>query len=420
MSGSSAQAIYEGHRCDASILALLDGAGPGAGPALGPARKVVEGLTSYLAKRLAMALFTIYIVISLSFFMVRLMPGNAIEYLEAQMTIQGGLSPEEIQQKVRAIYGVLPSGPLWKQYLQYVGNAFHGNLGNSITNPGQSVVSIVAGALPWTVFTISVALIISFVIGLIMGTVMAAFPKTWFAKLITAVASFLSAIPNYLVAIVLLYFFADQHAWFPLDGAYSVGLQPGLNWPFIQSALVHAVLPIATYVIVGFGGWALIMKGSVVTTLGADYVRAAESWGLSSRRVMQSYIGRNSMLPMVTNLALAVGFLFGASVFVETYLTYPGIGYYLIDAVNSRDYSLMMGCFIIITVAVIFANLIVDLMYPLVDPRIVSPAESKRTRFGTSGTPTGRPGPVGSSLAEQTMVGSAVGSAPGAPVSDVG
>ena len=420
MSGSSAQPIYEDHRCDASILALLYGAGPGAGPALEPARKVVEGLTSYLAKRLAMALFTIYIVISLSFFMVRLMPGNAIEYLEAQMTIQGGLSPEEIQQKVRAIYGVLPSGPLWKQYLQYVGNAFHGNLGNSITNPGQSVVSIVAGALPWTVFTISVALIISFVIGLIMGTVMAAFPKTWFAKLITAVASFLSAIPNYLVAIVLLYFFADQHAWFPLDGAYSVGLQPGLNWPFIQSALVHAVLPIATYVIVGFGGWALIMKGSVVTTLGTDYVRAAESWGLSSRRVMQSYIGRNSMLPMVTNLALAVGFLFGASVFVETYLTYPGIGYYLIDAVNSRDYSLMMGCFIIITVAVIFANLIVDLMYPLVDPRIVSPAQSKRTRFGTSGIPTGPPGPVGSSLAEQTMVGAAVGSAPGAPVSDVG
>ena len=186
-----------------------------------------KGLTSYLAKRLAMALFTIYIVISLSFFMVRLMPGNAIEYLEAQMTIQGGLSPEEIQQKVRAIYGVLPSGPLWKQYLQYVGNAFHGDLGNSITNPGQSVVSIVAGALPWTVFTISVALIISFVIGLIMGTVMAAFPKTWFAKLMTAVTSFLSAIPNYLVAIVLLYFFADQHAWFPLDGAYSIGLHSG-------------------------------------------------------------------------------------------------------------------------------------------------------------------------------------------------
>jgi peptide/nickel transport system permease protein len=403
----SAQAIHEGGHGQAHILAWFDGAGRGFGPAFEQARKVVEGVTSYLARRLAMAVFTIYVVISLSFFIVRLMPGNAIEYLEAQMTTQGGLSPEEIQEKVRAIYGVLPSGPLWKQYVQYVGNAFHGNLGNSIVNPGQSVVSIVAGALPWTVFCISVALIISFAVGLIMGTLMATFPKTWFAKLMTAVASFLSAIPNYLVAIVLLYFFADQHAWFPLDGTYSVGLTPGLNWPFIQSALDHAVLPIATYFIVSFGGWALLMKGSVVTTLGADYVRAAESWGLSSRRVTQSYIGRNSLLPMVTNLALSVGFLFGGAVFVETYFTYPGIGYYLINAVNSRDYSLMMGCFIVITVSVVFANLLVDLMYPLVDPRIVSPAQSKRARFGTSGVATGPPGPVGSSLGEQTMTGGA-------------
>jgi peptide/nickel transport system permease protein len=215
---------------------------------------------------------------------------------------------------------------------------------------------------------------------------------------------------------VLLYFFADQHAWFPVDGTYSIGLQSGLNWPFIQSALNHAVLPVATYVIVGFGGWALVMKGSVVTTLGADYVRAAESWGLSSRRVTQSYLGRNSMLPMVTNLALSVGALFGASVFVETYLTYPGIGYYLINAVNSRDYSLMMGCFIVITVAVIVGNLIVDLMYPLIDPRIVRSAMSKRARVPASGTAPGPPAPVGSALTEPTMVGAA----PGLPVSDVG
>jgi len=376
-------------------------------------------VTSYLAKRLAMAIFTVYIVVSLSFFMIRLMPGNPMEYLEAQMVQEGGLSPQEILAKVQAIYGIMPKGPIINQYFQYIGNALHGNLGNSITDPGVSVVSIIAGALPWTIFTISVALLISFVLGLILGTIMAAFPKGWFAKLITGVSSFTSAIPNYLVAIVLLYFFADQHAWFPLDGAYTTGLTPGFNWPFIQSALDHAVLPISAYVIVSFGGWALVMKGSVVTTLGADYVRAAESWGLSSRRVTQSYIGRNSMLPMVTNLALSVGFLVGGSVFVEAYFNYPGIGYYLINAVDSRDYSLMMGCFILITISVVFANLVVDLMYPLVDPRIASPAASKRARFGTSGISRGQPGPVGSTLAGQTMVGAAAGSAPGSPVSNV-
>jgi peptide/nickel transport system permease protein len=376
---------------------------------------VVEGVTAYLAKRLAMAIFTVYVVISLSFFMVRLMPGNAMELIEAQLNQEGGLSPEEIQAKVRAIYGIAPRGPLWQQYLHYIANASRGNLGNSITNPGVSVVSIIAGALPWTVFIISISLLISFVLGLILGTIMATYPKSWFAKLTTGLTSFLSAIPVYLVAIVLLYFFADQHAWFPLDGAYTTGVNPGFNWAFIQSALDHAVLPIASFVIVSFGGWSLLMKGSVVTTLGADYVRAAESWGLSSRRVTQSYIGRNSMLPMVTNLALSVGFLVGGSVFVETYFNYPGIGYYLINAVNSRDYSLMMGCFILITIAVIFANLAVDLTYPLVDPRILSPAASKRARFGTSGIPTRQPGPVGSTIAEQTMVGAAAGSAAAAP-----
>lgn len=124
-----------------------------------------------------MAIFTVYIVISLSFFMIRLMPGNPMEYLEAQMVQEGGLSPQEIQAKVQAIYGIMPKGPIINQYFQYVGNALHGNLGNSITNPGVSVVSIIAGALPWTIFTISVALLISFVLGLILGTIMAAFPK---------------------------------------------------------------------------------------------------------------------------------------------------------------------------------------------------------------------------------------------------
>ena len=303
MSGLSARVIYEGHRCDARILALLDGAGPSCSPELEPARKVVEGLTSYLAKRLAMAVFTIYIVISLSFFMVRLMPGNAIEYLEAQMTIQGGLSPEEIQQKVRAIYGVLPSGPLWKQYLQYVGNAFHGNLGNSITNPGQSV-----GEHPRR----SASLDGLHHIGrphhqlrdrarhrhrhgrLPEDMVRQAHDRRGVLPLGHTQLSCRHCAALFLCRSARLV---------PPRRRDSVGLQPGLNWPFIQSALVHAVLPIATYVIVGFGGWALIMKGSVVTTLGADYVRAAEAWGLSSRRVTRSYIGRNSMLPMVTNLA---------------------------------------------------------------------------------------------------------------------
>jgi peptide/nickel transport system permease protein len=201
----------------------------------------------------------------------------------------------------------------------------------------------------------------------------------------TFIVSLLSSIPNYLVAIALIYFLTDLHPVFPLGGAYSARVDPGLNFPFINSVIAHAILPIAAYVITGFGGWALTMKGSVTTILGSDYVRAAQSWGLSKRRVTQSYIGRNSLLPMVTSLALSLGYMFGGSVFIETFFTYPGVGYYLVNAVNGRDYSLMMGCFILITIAVVVSNFAVDILYPLVDPRIArvggpkkaSPASAK-------------------------------------------
>lgn len=342
-------------------------------------------MTSYVLKRLGVAAFIIYVVVTLSFFMVRLMPGNAIQYLEDQLEAAGGLSPAEIQAKIQAIYGLEPKSALWRQYFQYIWDALHGNLGTSITDPGMKVTSILAGALPWTVFTVSVALIISFVIGIAIGTVMAAFRSGWIAKLFTMVSSFTSAIPNYVIALVFIYILADQHTVFPAEGAYGIGISVGFSWPFLSSVAYHAILPISTYIFVGFGAWALSMKGSVVTTLGCDYVRAAESWGLSRRRVTQSYIGRNAMLPMVTNLALSVGFFVGASVFVEYYFTYPGVGYYLINSVDSRDYSVMMGCFILITLSVVFANLVVDFIYPLVDPRIVSPAGRRRVFSASSG-----------------------------------
>jgi peptide/nickel transport system permease protein len=325
----------------------------------------------YLVRRLLMALFTVYVVVTASFYVVRLMPGNAIQFLEFQLQQQGGVSPDQIKQQVQAIYGVMPSGPLWQQYVQYIAQIFRGDFGVSVLNPGQSVLSIIISALPWTLLLVGVSLLISFVIGLIIGTVMAAYPDNRFAKIMTGVVSLLSAIPNYLVAIVLIYLLADQHHLFPITGAYSNNTTPGFNLPFIGSVAYHATLPIVAYVIVSFGAWALAMKGSVTTVLGADHVRAAESRGLSRRRVTQTYIGRTAMLPMVTNLALAVGFMFGGSVFIETYFSYPGLGFRLISAVNSRDYSLMMGCFILITVAVVVSNLLVDLVYPLVDPRIV-------------------------------------------------
>jgi peptide/nickel transport system permease protein len=334
-------------------------------------------VVGYLARRILMALVTIYVVVTISFYMVRLMPGNPMQFLESQLEQQGSVSPDQIRQQVQAIYGVMPSGPLWQQYLTYVANIFRGDFGNSMLNPGQSVTSIIASALPWTVLLVGISLIISFVIGLVIGTILAAYPETNFSKIMTGVVSFLSAVPNYLIAIVLIYLLGDLHHLFPITGAYSNNTVPGLNFPFIGSVLYHALLPMSAYVIVSFGAWSLAMKGSVTTVLGADYVRAAEARGLGGRRVTQTYIGRNAMLPMVTNLAVSVGYMFGGSVFIETYFAYPGLGYRLINAVNSRDYSLMMGCFILITISVVVSNFVVDLVYPAIDPRILKPGNRK-------------------------------------------
>ncbi|MHB2027286.1 MAG: ABC transporter permease [Acidimicrobiales bacterium] len=347
-------------------------------------KDAVLALMRYVIQRVAMAFVVVYVVISMSFFMIRLMPGSPMLALQEQLQLQGGLTFQEIQAKVNAIYALQPHNPLWQQYFTYVGHAFQGDLGQSISSPGTTVLSIIAGSLPWTIFAVSLSLIISFVIGIAVGSFMAALQERRSIKVVTLFVSFAGAIPNYLVAIVLLYFFVDVHHIFPLGGAYSANDTVGFNLAFIESALRHAVLPVAAYVLTSFGGWALAMKGSATSALGSEYVRAAESWGLSRRRVTQSYVGRNSMLPMVTSLALSIGFMFGGSVFIETYFTYPGIGYYLIQSVNNRDYSLMMGCFLLITISVVVSNMLVDLLYPLVDPRIKSPGALRRVKASTA------------------------------------
>jgi len=329
-------------------------------------------LRRYVARRALASLAIIYIVISVSFFIVRLMPGNPVSALESQLSSQG-MTTQQIDQQVNAIYALTPRAPLWEQYINYIWSALRGNLGRSITDPSETVVHIIANALPWTIFVVGTALVISFVVGVAIGAVMAALQHTKLVKVATFVVSMLSAVPNYLVAIVLLYLLADLHPIFPTGAAYSVNVTVGFSWAFIASVVVHAVLPIASYVVTSFAGWALAMKGTAVSVLGAEYVRAAESRGVGARRVTQTYVGRNSMLPQVTSLALSAGFMFGGSVLIETYFSYPGIGDQLGQAVNSRDYAVMMGCFLLITVAVVVANFLVDLLYPLVDPRIARP-----------------------------------------------
>jgi peptide/nickel transport system permease protein len=322
-------------------------------------------------------MFVIFVVVSGSFFLIRMMPGNPMQVLYQQLAQQGA-TPAEIESQIKVYYGLQPHGPLLSQYFQYLGDLLHGNFGRSIANSSATVAQVIKQALPWTVFLGAASLLVAFVIGILVGTVMAVFRKGAVAKALTLLTSFFNSIPAYVAALILIWQVAAVHHLFPAQGAYSPNVPAGFNLAFIGSVLDHAVLPIAANVITGFGTWALMMKGSAASTLGADYIRASESWGLTRRRITQTYIGRNSLLPIVTNLGLAVGALFGGALFVETFFTYPGVAYYMVQAIGSRDYPVMMGCFIVLTSATVLANFLVDLVYPLVDPRIARPGGGAR------------------------------------------
>jgi peptide/nickel transport system permease protein len=333
---------------------------------------------TYIVRRFLASLLVIFVVLTGSFFLIRLLPGNPAQLLQQQLLQEGGLTPQEIQSQLKIYYTILPHGPLLSQYVQYLGNVAHGNLGRSLTDPTHTVAQVINGALPWTILLGAVSLLVAFVIGILVGTIMAVFRKGVVAQVLTVATSFFSSIPVYVVALILIWQVAGVHHLFPTQGAYDPDVAAGFNWPFIANVADHLVLPVAANVITGFGGWALMMKGSAATTLGADYIRASESWGLTRRRITQTYIGRNSMLPIVTNLALALGSMLGGAVFVETFFTYPGIGYYLVEAIGNRDYPVMMGCFILLTTATVLANFLVDVLYPLIDPRIARPGGASR------------------------------------------
>lgn len=335
-------------------------------------------MTSYIIRRSLIVIFIIFMVVSLSFFLIRLMPGNPMQVLFQQLIKQGGMTPQEVDQQIKVYYGVQQKGSLLTQYFQYIAHAAQGNFGRSITNPSATVAEIIKESLPWTVFIVGASLMISFVIGSAVGTIMAVAGDRALGKALTAVTTFFSAVPAYVTALLLIWQLAAIHSIFPVQGNYSSSVTAGFNGAFIVSVLYHAILPIAASTIAAFGGWALWMKGSTVSTLGADYIRASESWGLTKRRINQTYIGRNSMLPLVTNLALSLGTMFGGGLFVETFFTYPGIAYYMVQAIDNRDYPLMMGCFIILTAATVIANFIIDLLYPLIDPRIARVGKDAR------------------------------------------
>ena len=328
-------------------------------------------LNSFLLRRLLKALFTAFVVITLTFFLIRLLPSNPIELFIQELMVQYSMPYHQARDQAAALFAIDLEKPLILQYFDYLGGLVRGDLGTSILSPGTPVTSFIKRFLPWTVFSVGLALMISFTSGVILGLLMAYRRESLLDHILTVLASVLSAIPNYILGILLIIWLGVRWGVVPvaqMRGSLSPGVQPGFTLAFFQDALFHAALPIAAYVLTTVGSWMLTMKSSTISVLEEDYVTVAGQ-GLKESRITTAYVGRNA-LPLFTLLAISIGFVVGGSVLIETIFQYQGIGYVLLQAVNRRDYVVMQGVFLIITLSVIFANFFADMLYSWLDPRI--------------------------------------------------
>ena len=320
--------------------------------------------------RVFQALLTVYVVVSFTFAMIRLLPGGPMDYLRGQLlqSSSGNVNMQQINQQVQVYTNIQPDQPIWQQYIDYVASVLSGDFGRSVIF-SQPVVDILANALPWTLFVMLVSLVLTFAIGIVLGAVMAYNEGSRLDVGSTMGGILLNSIPYYVAGILLIYVLGYQLDYFPTGGRMNTDTLVGLNYPFIAGALNHAALPIFSLVITGFGGWALTMRGNSIRILGEDFLRVAELRGLTSNRISLRYVGRNALLPMYTNLMINIGFMFGGSVILEQIFRYPGVGYYLYQSIGARDYPLMMGGFLVITITVAIGIFIADVTYGYIDPR---------------------------------------------------
>jgi peptide/nickel transport system permease protein len=328
---------------------------------------------SYYVQALAKTLFTAFVVTTFIFFLIRLLPGNPVEQMVNLLVSQQGMSVREANDRAASLFSIDFNRPLYLQYIDYLRNTVRGDFGMSVLSPGASVTSIIAKYLPWTIFSVGTSLLLSFTTGILLGMLMAYRRDSWLDHVLTVLASIFTSIPNYLMGLLLIVWLGIQWKLVPIAamrGSLSPNTVPGLTWDFFSDAFFHAALPIATYFITTVGFWMLNMKSSTIGALGEDYVTVAKARGLSEWRITTAYVGRNASLPLFTQLALSIGFIVGGSLLIEAIFVYQGIGLTLFNAVNRRDYTLMQGIFLIITLSVIFANFCADLLYSWLDPRI--------------------------------------------------
>ncbi|MDT5027961.1 MAG: peptide/nickel transport system permease protein [Micromonosporaceae bacterium] len=319
----------------------------------------------YLLQRLAFYLFTAWAAITINFFIPRLIPGDPVMSRIARS--QGQMSTKAIE-SLYVLFGLNKNESMFEQYLHYWRQLAHGDLGVSFTFLPTPVSEVISQSLPWTVALVGVTTLVSFLLGTSLGVFAGWRRGSWVDAVIPA-TTFLSSIPYFWLGLIAITLFAGPGSFFPSSGGFDPGVVPGWDGAFIGSAVTHSLLPAATILISSVSGWILSMRNMMVTVAAEDYITVAHAKGLSDRRVMTMYAARNALLPNVSGFALALGFIVGGTLLVEIVFSYPGLGYELFQAIGAKDYPLMQGIFLVITLSVLLANFLADVAYLLLDPR---------------------------------------------------
>jgi peptide/nickel transport system permease protein len=336
-------------------------------------------LTVYVGRTILRTAVMVWMVATVTFFVVRALPGNPVD-VYIQQLVTAGASIEEAVARASTVLHIDLSEPLALQYLAYLGNLATGNLGESaVIAPGTPVLGMIMARLPWTLFSVGVPLVLAFFVGLRLGTVAAYRRKGKVDNLLTTLSAVGDSIPAILLGIALIFVLGVVWKVVPLDllrGAYNPATTPGFNLPFIRSVLAHAAVPGLVYFLTSVGGWLILMRSSAISVLGEDYVTSARARGLKEHRIRSAYVRRNARLPLVVGFAITLGFVVSGAVLIEAIFIYPGVGQLLATALSRLDYTVMQGVVIVTTLTVLVATALADALYGWLDPRLRSRSRS--------------------------------------------
>jgi peptide/nickel transport system permease protein len=325
----------------------------------------------YILRKVVLFVITLWAAVTLNFILPRLMPGSPVDAALGKLASAGVPVTNAERAAIEAQLGA-PHTSLLVQYGDYLRNIATLRFGTSFSFPSQTVAQTIGQALPWTVVLVGATTIFAFVIGTLLG-VYAGWRRGKLAdSSVTIGATFFGAFPPFWLGLLLLYWLAFKYGWFPIKGGYTPGTSPNWSLPFLGDAVQHSVLPALTLAITTLSGWVFGMRNNMINTLGEDYVTFAEANGLRSRTVALLYAARNALLPNVTAFGLALGAVIGGAVLVEGVYSYPGVGNLLFLAVTNHDFPLMQALFLVITLSMLVAIFVVDLLYVRLDPRVRS------------------------------------------------